>query len=181
MYLRAWRVTNIHNDVAIIDHRLSESNYFKSFGSDASIWMSVPMSCIIKPGFHPNATHETQATAFGWKPGFMKPLSSDKRLFLRVALWRSIHRANNDDRRHLDVVANHIIPWLYSSHVLTACVCFVSSWSLRFYVITWVIKYSLGQRTVNYYYAMHQCTCNKKIITNIYKTNEKQITNFNLI
>ena len=23
----------------------------------------------VKPGFHPNATHATQAIAFGWKPG----------------------------------------------------------------------------------------------------------------
>ena len=23
----------------------------------------------MKPGFHPNATHATQAIAFGWKPG----------------------------------------------------------------------------------------------------------------
>ena len=24
----------------------------------------------LKPGFHPNATHATQAIAFAWKPGF---------------------------------------------------------------------------------------------------------------
>jgi len=27
-------------------------------------------SACVKPGFHPNATHATQAIAFGWKPGF---------------------------------------------------------------------------------------------------------------
>jgi len=29
----------------------------------------------LKPGFHPNATHATQAIAFGWKPGFTSSLS----------------------------------------------------------------------------------------------------------
>jgi len=32
-------------------------------------WLLANASACVYPGFHPNATHATQAIAFGWKPG----------------------------------------------------------------------------------------------------------------
>ena len=50
----------------------------------------------LKPGFHPNATHATQAIAFGWKPGFSKAsddimTSTRSNVTVYDQLWRENH------------------------------------------------------------------------------------------
>jgi len=46
---------------------------FRDYGmSDVAVVGWARISWCIKPGFHPNATHATQAIAFGWKPGFSR-------------------------------------------------------------------------------------------------------------
>ena len=49
-------------------------------------WLFVNASACVQPGFHPNATHATQSTAFGWKPGF-SPVGQYPLLGTVASMW----------------------------------------------------------------------------------------------